>query len=82
MKASEIKIKLFKQIDALDNEKLEELYGVFLNFIHGKDNTEEWDKLTDTQKNGIEKGIYEMNSDQGIPNDLVLEELRKKYGVS
>jgi hypothetical protein len=33
MEVSEIKVKLFQQIDALDKEKLEELYGVFINFI-------------------------------------------------
>jgi len=81
MKASEIKVKLFQQIDALDKEKLEELYGLFLNFIHGKDSIEEWDKLTDIQKRGIEDGVYELNADKGIPNDIVLEELRKKYGI-
>lgn len=81
MKASEIKVKLFRQIDALDKENLEELYGLFLNFIHGKESTEDWDKLTEIQKQGIEHGVYELNADRGIPNDLVLEELRKKYGI-
>jgi len=82
MNASEIKIKLFQQIDALDKEKLEELYGVFLNFIQGKDSIEEWNKLTEVQKKGIEDGIYELDANKGIPNDVVLEELRKKYGIS
>ena len=82
MKASDIKVKLFQQIDALDKERLEELYGVILNFIHEKDNIEEWDKLTEPQKKGIEDGIYELEANKGIPNDVVLEELRKKYGIS
>jgi hypothetical protein len=82
MNASEIKVKLFRQIDALDKERLEELYGVILNFIHEKDNTEEWGKLTEVQKQGIEAGIYELEANKGIPNDVVLEELRKKYGIS
>jgi len=82
MKASEIKVKLFQQIDALDNERLEELYGILLNFIRGKDSIDEWNKLTDIQKKGIEDGIYELESNQGISNDIVLEELRKKYGIN
>lgn len=82
MKASEIKVKLFQQIDALDNERLEELYGVFLNFIRGKESIDEWEQLTDIQKLGIKDGIYELESNQGISNDLVLEELRKKYGIN
>ena len=82
MKASEIKVKLFQQIDALDNERLEELYGVLLNFIRGEDSIDEWNKLTDIQQNGIQEGIYELDSNQGISNDIVLEELRKKYGIN
>lgn len=82
MNASEIKVKLFQQIDALDKEKLEELYGLFLNFIQGKASSEEWDDLTEVQKTGIENGIYELDTKKGIPNDVVLEELRKKYGIS
>lgn len=82
MKASEIKARLFQQIDALDNEGVEELYGVFLNFIHGKDSTDEWDALTEVQKNGIKEGIYELDANHGISNDVVMEELRKKYGIN
>ncbi len=81
MNASEIKVRLFREIDSLDSEKLEEFYGVFLNFIRGKENTDEWDKLTEIQKQGIKDGIYELDTNQGISNDLVLEELRKKYGI-
>ena len=82
MDASEIKVKLFRQIDAMDKENLEELYGIFLNFIRGKDSTDEWEQLTDMQKQGIEKGIYELDENQGIPQNIVLEELRKKYGLT
>jgi len=82
MDASEIKVKLFRQIDAMDKENLEELYGIFLNFIRGKDSTDEWEQLTDMQKQGIERGIYELDDNQGIPQNIVLEELRKKYGLT
>lgn len=82
MNASEIKVKLFQQIDALDKESLEELYGLFMNFIQEKQSSEEWDNLTEIQKKGIENGIYELDAKKGIPGDVVLEELRKKYGIS
>ena len=82
MDASEIKVKLFRQIDAMDKENLEELYGIFLNFIRGKDSTDEWEQLTDMQKQGIERGIYELDDNQGIPQNIVLEDLRKKYGLT
>lgn len=82
MDGTEIKIKMFKQIDSLDKKDLEQLYGMFLNFLNGKVSSNNWDDLSEEQKKGLETGIYELDSDQGIPNDVVMEELRKKYGIS
>lgn len=82
MNTSEKKIKLIKHIDSLDKNELDEFYGMFLNFVHTKDNMNSWDELTDEQKEGIKYGIYELDSDQGISNKQVMEELRNKYGIS
>ncbi len=82
MNDSEIKIKLFQQIDSLDKEQLIELSGLIKNFINQKDDSENWDKLTPQQKNGLEYGISELEAKKGIEHNLVMEELRKKYGIS
>ena len=36
MDASEIKIDLFRKLDTLRGQRLEEAYGLLLNFINGK----------------------------------------------
>jgi len=82
MNVSEIKVKLFQQIDSLDNNKIEELYGIVENFMNGQVDMEEWDKLTFAQKQGIENGISELDADKGVPHNIVMDELRKKYGNS
>lgn len=46
MTKSDLKLKLFREIDSLEKERLEELYGVFLNFINGKKDIDDWHKLT------------------------------------
>jgi hypothetical protein len=78
----EIKTKLFQQIDTLENKQLIELYGVVNNFINSFDNSDEWGKLSSAQKKGLEYGVAELEKGEWVEHSLVMEELRKKYGIS
>ena len=67
MNASEIKIDLFRKIDALKDSRLKEVYGMFLNFINSKKEIDNWDSLTKEQLNNqeereIQKGIEIISS--------------------
>ena len=53
MTVSDLKLKLFRQIDALEKSKLEEIYGVLINYINGQKDISEGKKLSDNQKHGI-----------------------------
>jgi hypothetical protein len=79
MTVSELKLRLFRQIDTLDKSKLEEVYGVLTNFINGQKDISEWDKLSDNQRHGILNAIEEVETGKGIPNKVVLDKFRKKY---
>jgi hypothetical protein len=79
MDYSEIKIKLFQQIDSLKDDRLIELYGVVSNFINNADNSEEWNKLTAAQKKGLEYGISELDEGKGLEYRMAMEDLMKKY---
>jgi hypothetical protein len=79
MTVSDLKLKLFRQIDALNKSKLEEVYGVLINFINGQKDISEWDKLSDKQKQGVLHAIDEIDSGKGIPNEVVMAKFRKKY---
>jgi hypothetical protein len=81
MTVSELKLKLFRQIDSLEKSKLEELYGVLLNYINGQKDISEWDKLSDAQKQGLFDSISELESGKCIPNKVVLDKFRKKYNA-
>lgn len=52
MDIAELKLKFFSQIDRLDKDKLEEDYGILLNYINSKDDLEEWNNLTIEQHKG------------------------------
>ena len=78
MSASELKLKLFREIDTLEKSKLEQLYGILLNFLNKDDDTEEWNSLSKTQKKGILDAIDEMDSSEGISNESLLDKYRNK----
>jgi len=53
MTVSDLKLKIFRQIDSLERNRLEELYGVLLNFLNEKKDISDWERLTEEQKQGI-----------------------------
>lgn len=79
MTDSDLKLRLFREIDALDKTKLEEVYGILINYINGQKDISDWDKLSDVQKQGILDAIDEIEEGKGIPNEVVFEKLRNKY---
>ena len=79
MTVSDLKLKLFRQIDTLDKSKLEEIYGVLINYLNGQNDISEWGKLSDNQKSGIFDAIDELEAGKGISNKVVLDKFRKKY---
>jgi predicted transcriptional regulator len=52
-----------------------------MNFINGQIESDNWESLTDTQKAGIESGIYQLDHGKSISHEMVMEELKKKYGI-
>jgi hypothetical protein len=79
MTTAELKLILFRQIDSLDKSKLEEFYGVFLNFFNGEIDSSDWNNLTNEQKTGIDAAIKEINAGKFIPHDKVMSDIYRKY---
>jgi hypothetical protein len=79
MTISDLKLKIFRQVDSLEKNRLEELYGVLINYINGQKDIDDWEKLTIEQKKGIIDAIEEIDSGKGIPNEKVMSTIRKKY---
>lgn len=77
MSIEEIKLQIFRQVDALDAAKLKEFYGIMLNYVNSKRDTDEWIGVTSSEKQGIIDAIEELNDGKGIPHEEVIERLRK-----
>ncbi|HZL09401.1 MAG TPA: hypothetical protein VFC65_05340 [Prolixibacteraceae bacterium] len=79
MTTSDLKLKIFRQIDSLEKGRLEEFYGVLVNFINEKNNLDDWEKLTEEQQQGITDAIDEVDSGKGIAHEKVMAIIRQKY---
>lgn len=79
MNAAELKLKIFRQIDALEKNSLQEFYGILLNYMNGQKQLSDWDKLSNVQKQGIFDAIDEINADKGIPHEELIMKYRNKY---
>ena len=82
MTASDLKLKIFRQIDSLEGKRLEELYGVLLNFINDKKDVSDWSRLSDEQKQGIYNAIEEIDAEKGIPNAKIISKIRNKFSIN
>lgn len=79
MSVAELKLKIFRQVDSLEKSRLEELYGVMLNYINGQKDLDDWSKLTTEQQQGILDSVEEIESGKGIPHEIVMTNIRGKF---
>jgi hypothetical protein len=79
MTVSDLKLKIFRKIDSLEKNRLEEFYGLLLNYINGQKDISDWNKLTLAQKQGLMDAIDQLDSGKGISHNDVIDKLRKKY---
>ncbi|MFC0878786.1 hypothetical protein ACE01N_19480 [Saccharicrinis sp. FJH2] len=79
MNAAEIKIDLFRKLDSLKGKRLEEAYGMLLNYINGKSEINDWQDLSEEQQNAIRLGVEQLNNGQGRKHKEVMSDLRKRF---
>lgn len=79
MNTSELKLKLFRQIDTLEKSKLEKVYGLFLNLLNSDDDSEQWNTLSESRKQGLLNALEEMNHSEGAEHQSVMEKYKTKY---
>jgi len=79
MTVAELKLKIFRQVDSLEKSRLEELYGVMLNYINSQKDLDDWTKLTTEQQQGIIDAIEEIDAGKGIPHETIMTNIRRKF---
>lgn len=79
MTVSDLKLRIFREIDSLEKNRLRGVLRTLNELYQRKKNISDWDKLSANQKQGILDSIDEIDSGKGIPNKVVLDKFRKKY---
>lgn len=79
MNADQIKIDLFRKLDSLNGNRLEEAYGVLLNFINSRNEMDDWQNLSTEQQDAIRLGIEQLDRGEGRPHGDVISAFRKKF---
>ena len=79
MNTAEIKIDLFRKLDSLKGNSLQEAYGLILNYINSNRPLDEWDNLTPEQQEAIQIGINQLNNGEGRDHRNVITDLRNQF---
>ena len=79
MDTSELKLRIFREIDSLEKGKLQEIYGYLQNYIHGEKDLRDWENLSYAQQEGLKEAISELDEGKGIVHEEVISKYRKKF---
>lgn len=78
MNSAELKLELIRNIDKLEKKQLAELSGVVTNMIHGQYSNEDWDLLSEHEKDGILTAIEDLKTNGGIKHEDVIKNIRSR----
>lgn len=79
MDTSELKLRIFREIDSLEQSKLQEVYGHIQNFLRADKDLDDWESLSVVQKEGLRDAINDLDAGKGIVHEDVISKYRKRY---
>jgi len=79
MNTSDIKLELLNKLETLKGTRLEEAYGVLLNYINGNIDIDEWKDLSKEQKDALKLGINQLKEGKGISHKSVISEMKERF---
>lgn len=79
MTTADLKLKIFRQIDSLQKNRLDEVYGLLMNYFRSQKDIDDWDNLSDEQKQGIIDAVEQMTQEKNISHQKVMTKVRTQY---
>jgi len=76
---ADLKLKIFRQLDSLQKNRLDEVYGLLMNYVRGQKDIDDWDNLSDEQKQGIIDAVEQLEQGKNVSHQNVMTNARKKY---
>lgn len=77
MSTSELKLKILKTLDRLDESNLKKFYDLLVSATESKKDISDWDSLSQNQQRGLIEAIEEMDHSEGMEHETLLNTLKK-----
>lgn len=79
MTTADLKLKIFRQLDSLQKNRLDEVYGLLMNYFRSQKDIDDWDNLSDEQKQGIIDAVEQMTQEKNISHQKVMKKVRMQH---
>lgn len=79
MTTADLKLKIFRQLDSLQKNRLDEVYGLLMNYFRSQKGIDDWDNLSDEQKQGIIDAVEQLEQGKNISHQKVMAKVRTQY---
>lgn len=79
MSTSELKLKILKTLDRLDESNLKKFYDLLVSTTESKKDISDWDSLSQNQQKGLIEAIEEMDHSEGMEHETLLNKFKNKY---
>ena len=73
----ELKTEIYDLVEKIDNIQLLQAIKILLSNGAGSD---WWEEFSNEERQAIEKGLNESEAGELIPHNIVMEEIKQKYG--
>ncbi len=80
MSTSDLKLELFRKIDALDSSSLAQVFGFVQNLQSGFVDEAAWELLSTDQKAGILNVGQSITEGKGVAHEEVVKRMMRKLG--
>ena len=82
MELAELKVDLHEKIEHADGAQLQEIYGLLTNYFNGNESMEEWDSLSEAEKNRTLQSLEQADAGLGESLQDANKRLKAKYGLN
>jgi len=76
---ADLKLKIFRQLDSLQKNRLDEVYGLLMNYFRGQKDIDDWDNLSKEQKQGIIDAVEQLEQGKNISHQKVMKKVRMQH---
>jgi len=79
MTTAELKLDIFRMVDGLKKNQLDELTGLISNYIHGQYGLDDWESLSTIEKKALLDAKQSIRKNGGTEHSTVMKTIRQRF---